>query len=230
MKNYLSKIFVIHYTKLSERKRHMENEIKKWKLQSVPIHFEEEMDQENITDFDITRAVNISRFRQNTNRNPTRGELSLCLKYKNILENIATMSDDEYILVLEDDVIFKESPLDYIENLLQRCDHENIDFDCIFMGEAALRVGDHSDVFYRKAHPATNGLCTVLYRVSAAKKLYMDLNIYKIENALDWHFNNRFEALDFKVYWAKAITEHGSVSALKDKNLVGLKSSLRKSY
>lgn len=230
MKNYLSKIFIIHYTKLKARKLHMQREIKKWGLDHIFVHFEEESDQETMTDFDIMRAVNVERFKQNTGRKPSNGEISLCLKYKKILEAISTMEDDEYVLVLEDDVIFKESPLDYINHLLHRCEAENIDFDCIFMGEAALRVGDHNDVFYRKAHPATNGLCTVLYRVSAAKKLYMDLGIYKIENALDWHFNERFKALGFDVYWAKAITEHGSVSATRNGKLNHLKSSLRESY
>ena len=230
MKNYLSKIFVIHYTKLKERKQHMLSEIEKWGLDCIPIHFQEESDQESMTDFDISRTVNIERFKENTGRSPSLGELSLCIKYKKILEAISVMEDDEYVLVLEDDVIFKESPLDYINHLLHRCESENTDFDCIFMGEAALRVGDHSDAFYRKAHPATNGLCTVLYRVSAAKKLFIDLNIYKIGNALDWHFNKRFEELDFDVYWAKAITEHGSVTATRTDDLNHFKSSLREEY
>ena len=47
---------------------------------------------------------------------------------------------------------------------------------------------------------------------------------------MDWEFNDRFRDLDFDVYWAKAITEHGSVTAVHDPKLAGLKSSLRSHY
>ena len=147
-----------------------------------------------------------------------------------ILEDIATKKDDEYVLVLEDDVIFKQDPLEYINSLLAKCVTDNVDFDCIFMGEAALRVGDNRDVFFKKQHPATNGLCTVLYKVSSAKRILNYIKIHKIDHALDWYFNKVFEDLKFDVYWAKAITEHGSVSAVHNSALSGLKSSLRERY
>ena len=230
MKNYISKIYVIHYTKLADRKSHMLSEINKWGLDCVPVHFEERMDQEEMTDFDIYGLINTEKFKQNTSRQIKRGEASLCLKYKLILEDVSKLSDDEYVLILEDDVIFKEDPMDYINNLLNGCIDNDVNFDCIFMGEAALRVGDNRDIFFKKEFPATNGLCTVLYKVSSAKKLLTNLRILKIDNALDWHFNNVFRDLRFNVYWAKAITEHGSVTAVHDKSKSGLKSCLRERY
>tara|TARA_R100001015_G_scaffold19003_2_gene14083 strand:- start:13250 stop:13942 length:693 start_codon:yes stop_codon:yes gene_type:complete len=230
MKNYLSKIYIIHYSKLVGRKKHMMLEIDKWNLDTVPIHFEERSDQENMTDFDVFSCINPVKFKQNTNREIKKGETSLCLKYKLVLEDIATLNDDDYVLVLEDDVIFKEDPLVYINKIIQKCFDENISFDCIFLGEAALRVGDNRDVFFRKDHPSTNGLCTVLYKVSSAKKLLNNLNLFKIENALDWHFNNVFANLKFEVYWGKAITEHGSVTAVNDSRRKDLKSVLRSHY
>ena len=230
MKNYISKIYIIHYTKLTARKKHMLSEISKWGLDVVPVYFEERMDQEEMAEFDIYQTINKTRFFQNTNRNIKNGEASLCLKYNMILEDIATKKDDEYVLVLEDDVIFKQDPLEYINSLLAKCVTDNVDFDCIFMGEAALRVGDNRDVFFKKQHPATNGLCTVLYKVSSAKRILNYIKIHKIDHALDWYFNKVFEDLKFDVYWAKAITEHGSVSAVHNSTLSGLKSSLRERY
>ena len=230
MKNYISKIYIIHYTKLTDRKKHMLSEISKWGLDVVPVYFEEHMDQEEMAEFDIYQTINKTRFFQNTNRNIKNGEASLCLKYNMILEDIATKKDDEYVLVLEDDVIFKQDPLEYINSLLAKCVTDNVDFDCIFMGEAALRVGDNRDVFFKKQHPATNGLCTVLYKVSSAKRILNYIKIHKIDHALDWYFNKVFEDLKFDVYWAKAITEHGSVSAVHNSALSGLKSSLRERY
>ena len=230
MKNYLSKIYIIHYTKLIERKDHMLSEINKWNLSKYKIHFEEAMDQEIMTDFDLYSTINTEKFKQNTGREIKKGEASLILKYKNVLKDISKLNDDEYVLVLEDDVIFKEDPTLYISKIIDKCKNEKIDFDCIFMGEAALRVGDNRDVFFKKDYPATNGLCTVLYKVSSAKKLLNNLLMFKVENALDWHFNNTYRDLNFNVYWAKAITEHGSVTAVHDKSRKGLKSSLRSHY
>mgnify|MGYP001223313137 FL=1 len=230
MKNYLSKIYVIHYTKLEDRKKHMLSQISKWKLDSLPIHFEERFDQEVMSEFDIFETINTHQFKSNTNREIKRGEASLILKYKTVLKDISNLKDDEYVLVLEDDVIFKEDPIQYINKIISHCDENNIDFDCVFMGEAAMRVGDNRDVFFKKDYPATNGLCTVLYKVSSAKKMLNNLNLFKVNNALDWHFNNVFRDLNFNVYWGKAITEHGSVTAIHDESKSGLKSVLRSRY
>ena len=50
-------------------------------------------------------------------------------------------------------------------------------------------------------------------------------------NVFDYYtIQKRFRDLDFKVFWGKAITEHGSVTAVRDPNLKGLKSSLRDKY
>lgn len=229
MKNYLHKIYIIHYTKLSDRKTHMQNEIQKWKI-LVPYKFFEEYDQEVLTPLDVFDNFDTNLFKALHRRDMKKGETSLCFKYKNILKEIAESEDGEYFLILEDDVIFKEDPLIYINKVIEKCENENIDFDCVFMGEAALRVGDNRDIFYKKDYPATNGLCTVLYKRRAIEKLYESLKHAKICRPMDWELNERFKQLNFNVYWGKAITEHGSVTAVHDQSLAGLKSSLRERY
>ena len=47
---------------------------------------------------------------------------------------------------------------------------------------------------------------------------------------MDWELNDRFRDLDLKVYWGKAITEHGSVLAIENNSYKELKSSLREKY
>ena len=244
----ISKIFVVHYTKLLERKKHMISQVQEWNLDRVDVEFEEEYDQERMDEFDIRDTLNIEKFKQNTSRSPSAGETSLCLKYKDILRKICKMPDDEYVLVLEDDVIFKEDPFEYVTRILHKCDEENISFDCLFMGEAAMRIGDDRDIFIKKdvlAWPLepssapinvlrngtlTNGMCTVLYRVSSVKRLCAHMDTFKIDWPIDWYFNIAFRLLNFNVYWGKAITEHGSVSAIHNKDLEGLKSALRQGY
>jgi GR25 family glycosyltransferase involved in LPS biosynthesis len=229
MKNYLSKIYVIHYTKLIERKKHMISEFDKWNV-DIPWEIFEPYDQEDISQLDIIEHFDMMAFRGRHSREMKTGEISLCTKYKKILQKIIAEDEGDYFLILEDDVIFKEDPLKYINNLIAKCEAENINFDCIFMGEAALRVGDNRDVFAKKPYPSTNGLCTVLYTRSAIERLFASLENYRITQPMDWEFNDRFRDLEFEVYWGKAITEHGSVTAVHDPRRAGLKSSLRSSY
>jgi len=229
MNDYLAKIYVIHYTKLVERKKHILSELKKWDI-GIPVEIFEPYDQEEISQLDIIDHFDMMAFRARHVREMKRGEISLCTKYKKILQKIASEDEGEYFLILEDDVIFKEEPLSYINNLIAKCETEKIQFDCIFMGEAALRVGDNRNIFEKKPYPSTNGLCTVLYTRSAIERLAESLENRRITQPMDWEFNDRFRDLGFEVYWAKAITEHGSVTAVRDPKLAGLRSSLRDSY
>ena len=230
MKSFALSIYIAHYTKLVDRKTHMDQEISKWSLDKFPITFETRFDQEVMTDEEVKDSIDLESFKTTTGRPMKKGEQSLSLKYKSILSSLEDFPDDHYVLVLEDDVVFKEDPVSYISSLLSYCDSNKIDFDCVFMGEAWMRRGDNRDIFFHKDHPATNGLCTVLYKVSSAKRVLSHLNENKVSHALDWHFNRVFEELDFNVYWAKAITSHGSVTAMYDENKKGLKSVLRDSY
>lgn len=229
MKDYLSKIYVIHYTKLAERRTHIESELDKWNVK-VPWEVFEPYDQEDITQLDIIEHFDMMMFRARHSRDMKPGEVSLCTKYKKILQKIIAEDDGDYFLILEDDVIFKQDPMEYINNLIEKCERENIKFDCVFMGEAAMRVGDNRDIFEKKPYPSTNGLCTVLYTREAIQRLSDSLDRYRITQPMDWEFNDRFRDLGFEVYWAKAITEHGSVTAVHDPTLSGLRSSLRSHY
>jgi GR25 family glycosyltransferase involved in LPS biosynthesis len=229
MKNYLSKIYVIHYTKLIERRKHIVSEFDKWSIE-VPWEIFEPHDQEDISQLDIIEHFDMMAFRARHAREMKRGEISLCTKYKKILQKILSEDEGDYFLILEDDVIFKEEPMKYINTLVEKCERENIKFDCIFMGEAALRVGDNRDIFEKKPYPSTNGLCTVLYTRAAIQRLSDSLERYRMTQPMDWEFNDRFRDLGFEVYWAKAITEHGSVTATHDPSRSGLKSSLRSGY
>jgi len=227
--NYVSKIFIIHYTKLISRRIHMEDQLSKW-FPNTPVEFMEPFDQEVVSPQNIDNNFDMAAFRKRHNRAMKPGEISLSLKFKEVFKKIASEEPGEYFLVLEDDVIFKEDPVTYIDKVLTRCGTENIDFDCIFMGEAAMRVGDNRDIFVKKEHPATNGLCTVLYKKGSVERLHANLATRRITQPMDWELNDRFKELDFNVYWGKAITAHGSVLAVGDGSLVGLKSTLRDNY
>ena len=225
----LRKIFIIHYTKLKERKVHMLEELNHW-FPNTDYEFVEDFDQEDLTPEIIEENFSLENFEQRFDRKMLRSEMSLCMKYKKAVSDISNSEDGEQFFILEDDVIFKEDPLHYIETMNNLCDSNNLNYDCVFLGEAWIRKGDNRDVFGKKEYPATNGLCTVLYKKDSLKRLASLLNETKITQPMDWELNDRFKDLDFQVWWGKALTKHGSVLATEDENFKGLKSSLREKY
>ena len=228
MKN-IDKVAVIHYTKLKNRKAHMLKELEEW-LPNIEHEFVEDFDQEVLTEDIINENFDLATFENKFERKMLISEMSLCMKYKKIVKDIADLKEGEYFFILEDDVIFKEDPVRYVGAMNELCHDHNLKYDCVFLGEAWIRKGDNRDVFGRKNHPATNGLCTVLYTKEAIKKLNKYLQSNKITQPLDWEFNAAFEKMDFQVYWGKAITKHGSVLAMDEENFGHLKSTLRDSY
>lgn len=225
----INKIFIIHYSKLIDRKEHMVMEAEKW-FGDTPYEFLELWDQEELNEENIKENFNLKIFGEKFKRQMSRGEMSLCMKYKTILDKISNQEEGELFLVLEDDVIFKESLSEYVLFVENLCSVENLKYDCLFMGEAAIRRGDDRNIFAKKSYPSTNGLCTVLYTKETVKKLNDYLKSTKITQPLDWEFNDAFEKLELEVYWGKAITRHGSVVATEDENFRKFKSSLRDSY
>lgn len=206
----IDKIFIIHYTKLNERKNFLLQHLPKM-FPQIEIEFIEEFDQEVLSNEQIDKEINLQKFYEKFQRNMKLSEISLALKYKEALQKISEENGD-FFLILEDDVIFKEYPLPYIEKILKKCYVEEIDFDCIFLGEAGLRVGDNKDVFFKKDYPSTNGMCTVLYKKDTIIKMLESWNKERINQPIDFEFNDRFEKMNFNVYWGKALTRHGSVT------------------
>ncbi len=228
MKN-LDKVSVIHYTKLKDRKAHMLKELKQW-FSGIDYQFIEDFDQENLTEDLINENFDLLTFESKFDRKMSLSEMSLCIKYKKVVNDISNQESGEHFFILEDDVIFKEDPMVYLESMNEFCKDEGFKYDCVFLGEAWIRKGDDRNVFGKKNHPATNGLCTVLYTKNALNKLNDYLQSTKITQPLDWEFNTAFEKMDFQVYWGKAITKHGSVLAMDEIEFKHLKSTLRDSY
>ena len=227
--NDIDKICIIHYTKLEARKAHMLQQMDKW-FPEIEYEFVEDFDQEELSDEIINNNFDLEVFEEKFQRKMLRSEMSLCIKYKKAVSNIVEADEGELFFILEDDVIFKEDAIFYVNEMNKLCRDNNLKYDCVFLGEAWIRKGDDRDIFYKKDHPATNGLCTVLYTKDALKKLNNYLESTKITRPLDWEFNTAFEEMDFQVYWGKALTKHGSVLAVNEKNLSHFKSSLRDSY
>jgi GR25 family glycosyltransferase involved in LPS biosynthesis len=224
---HIDKVYIIHYTKLIDRKKHMIQQMNHW-FPNVEHEFIEDFDQEDLNEKIINENFDLEAFKNKFDRDFLLSEMSLCMKYKTAISK-ASEDDKKNIFILEDDVIFKESPINYFRFLTALCKHYEANYDCVFLGEALIRKGDCQNIFIKKDYPSTNGLCTVLYKKKTLEKLNEDLKS-KIYQPMDWEFNDRFRDLNLKVYWGKAITEHGSVLALENNSYKEFKSTLREKY
>lgn len=206
------KIFVVHYSKLTERKKHILQQFNKHGLEDY--EFIQNFDREDLTPSDISRFTNISP-----------GAMSISLAnffiYKQISEKY------EYALIFEDDVIladrFKEILGRYIEELPS-------DFDMLFIGDGCnlhieqKNILPNINIYKKELYPTYWGgdgctRCVDSYIVSnkCAKKLceYIDNLKSPIPTTPDSLLNEISLNLSLNVYWAEpTIVTQGSQNNL----------------
>lgn len=212
------KIFVLHYAKLTERKRHIIEQFKKHGI--TDYEFIEKFDKDLITD---DECPEFSRDYINNRR----AELSLHLKHIYIYRLMVREYYDE-VLVFEDDVILSNG---FIETLTRYMTQLPNDYDMLFIGDGCnLHIPQSmqtpNQYIYEKCLHETpwggNGAakCTDSYIISnmCAKKIcdYIDtlitaVDTKKINLAADWWLNQVARELQLKVYWAEpTIVTQGS--------------------
>lgn len=204
------KVFVLHYTPLVERKKHIENEMRRENMQ---FEFILDYDREQLTDADTSRFTD----------KVSLSEQSLVLKHLHALRKIVD-ANYEYALVLEDDINldrgFKEK-LEFYQGLLPE------DWDMVFIGNGCNLHIPEKDIIpgkfiYKKGHAfpgATRCTDSMLISNKCARAIleYIDSRQpeYKIEYAADWLLNNVLRSLNANVYWTEpTIVTQGSQNGL----------------
>jgi GR25 family glycosyltransferase involved in LPS biosynthesis len=215
------KVFVPHYSKLTQRKTHMLNQFKKHGINDY--EFIQDFDKENLTDTDIARFTNHLKD----------GEKSLTLKFFSIFKQISKCTMD-YALIFEDDVIlcdgFSKCLGSYMEQL-------PIDFDMLFIGDGCGfhiekdKILPGVNIYKKEVYPTRFGgdgcsrcMDSIIISKECALKLceYIDNLKSPIDIPLDFLVNKfaRDQSLT-NVYWAEpTIVTQGSENGL-------FKSSLR---
>lgn len=210
-------IAINHCKKLVERKTHMVEQMKKAGL--TDYFFNDTMDADEITgfihdwyEFDIKKAVEKSRATSVVpppwiNRSLKTTEISLIEKNIIALSELS-VSNDDYLLVLEDDVEFIR-PFTLEEIAL----NAPKGWAAIFVGgfteniEHATIVKSFGD-YHLVGHPATNGACAVIYSQDGAKVALNSL--YRKKSGcyhlpFDWELNYIFKTNNCDVYHYKYI-------------------------
>jgi GR25 family glycosyltransferase involved in LPS biosynthesis len=202
------KIFVIHYTKLTQRKPHI---IRQFNTHNITnFEFIEVFDKENLTEADTNLFI----------ENKSKSHISLYMKHFHAYKEIAEKYDNA--LILEDDVIFSDN---FMESLSKYLTQLPEDYDMLFIGDGCnSHIENHRLVqgkyIYERniKNGATRCTDSFIINKKCAKKIVEWL--YNLNNkidicGIDWWLNEAAINNQFKVYWAEpTIVTQGSQTGL----------------
>jgi glycosyl transferase family 25 len=202
------KIFVLHYSKLVDRKKHILEQFNKQGI--IDYEFIEKYDKDEITDYESNLF----------DTNYEKQTMSLHLKH-NYVFNIIALTD--CALIFEDDVILCDNFINKLNNYITQLPE---DFDMLFIGNGCNlhiekdKLIPNKNIYKKCLYPTSwggNGAsrCSDSYIISkkCANKLCEYINNLedKIKLPIDWWLNVAARDNNFNVYWAEpTIVTQGS--------------------
>lgn len=205
----VEKTYILHYSKLNDRRKRLESELSKYNIQADWIL---DFDQEYLTESMINESYDKSKESYNKKINPTYGlrttphrllniaEISCTFKHREAIKRIS-IECDNYGLILEDDVVFCND-FDIHFNTFMKSTPD--DWDAIFMGSCAnLHVPSsilkNSQTAYRIAHPSSRGGDSYLLKRDLAQKITESMKTFVTIS--DWELSYQLYLHDAKTYW-----------------------------
>jgi len=192
----VSKIYIIHYNKLVERKNYLiqffnKNNIHNYEFRSL---YQRE---------DLTEELKNTYFKLD-NLNPSQ----ICITiehietYRDIVNN--SINENDWYLILEDDAVFCKDFIDLLNKYL-----ENVPKDAEYLDISDYFTINSLDMWVRNYSTRTN--CAYLINKKTCSKLLQ--TIIPFEKAIDHELNKQFELHDIKTYWSNvSLVHHGSGS------------------
>ena len=194
------KIFVLHCSKLVERKKHIIEQFKKNSI--VDYEFIEKYDANKITEEESDLFID-------TYKKPT---MSLHLKHFYVYKEIAEKYESG--LIFEDDVILCEDFMTFLQLYLSELNQ----YDMLFIGSCCNlridkdRINPNQHIYRKSLYPSSlegdgASRCCDSYIVTnkCAKKLceYISNRINKISKPVDYWLNDAARDNQFEVFWAE---------------------------
>jgi GR25 family glycosyltransferase involved in LPS biosynthesis len=202
------KVFVLHYSKLTERKANILAQFEKHKI--TDFEFIELFDKDEISEIYNKRFENLYK-----------SEVSIYLKHQHVFRNIADNYD--YALVLEDDVILSDGFMTILEDYMKQLP---ADYDMLFMGDGCKlhmekkQIRPDTHVYKKCLEPtrwggngATRSMDSYLITKDCARRIAEEYESTetKIRLPIGWWLNDVARKHTFKVYWAEpTIVTQGS--------------------
>jgi GR25 family glycosyltransferase involved in LPS biosynthesis len=217
------KIYIIHYTKLKERK----NNIEKILSGCDDYQFIESFDKGEISESELKYYYepNKDKFDQkisplwdsNHHKFRTLNDAEISCTIKHIVAlNEASKINDEYSLILEDDIICKDKIINL--NIDKIVKNAPPDWDSIFLGSGCgidfmnQKLKDcliFNESYAKVKPPSTNCAEAYIIKKESAKKIYESIIPFQLVS--DWELAYHFYKLNMNVYWyIPPIFEQGS--------------------
>ena len=202
----LDQIYVLNVKKFTERRKFMEEQLVKFGLQA-----------EFIFDWDVDELTDqISERYFAKDNNLSAAQKSCALKHITAFKRIVE-SNNEFVLILEDDAVFSKEFSLGLERALTQSEQ--------FFGEKIIYIGSGGNFFTPKSqrkpsqylYLGSRGRFTDSYiidKATAQKRLDWILT-YKISDPIDNQFDKIDKELDIKIVWLEdPIVEQGSKNGL----------------
>jgi glycosyl transferase family 25 len=216
----LKKSFIIHYTKLIERKSKV---LEIFKNSNLQYEFIEDYDKDDFTDDIVSKFYKADRelfehkietafnppawdLKENWFRVLNTAEISCTIKHIIALKKVSEQEDD-FCLIVEDDIIpIFEDTFDKIELIVQQAPKS---WDSIFLGEGCgnefirsklSKTERISENLFKVPPPSTNCAEAYLIKKDSAKKIYDSIIPFQLVS--DWELAYQFCKLNMNVYWS----------------------------
>ena len=195
------KIFVIHYKKLIERKKHILEQFEKHNITEYEII---DIDRDELDGYDLTKFENLPN-----------SYMAIGLSHLYAYNEIKNNYDEA--LILEDDVIFCDDFMTVFNNYLKQLPK---DYDMCFYGSCFhLHIEPQNLIPNKNIYEKSleNGSTRTIHCYMVSKKCaikvcdYFDNIKYKINMATDMWLNIVARDINLKMYWAEpTISMQGS--------------------
>lgn len=204
----VEKIYVVHYTKLVERRQKLSGIFRQHGLTAEYIfdHDKEQLTEETLKAFYTPSEENYNNTilkaygaHSDSYRTLNDAEISCTLKHYVAIQKIGRNCQD-YGLVFEDDVLLVD---DFVTKFNLYLEKTPSDWDAVFMGSCCdLKLSDGSNpdqIAYLKDHPASKCGDGYLLRSDLARKITKTMKPFNTIS--DWELGYQLYLHDAKVYW-----------------------------
>ena len=208
-----NKIYIIHYTRLTER---YDNIMSFLENTDIPYEFILDYDKEENDEYTtgLFYEQNVDKFNDKIKtlwdakahqfRKLNDAEISCSIKHLMAMYKLS-QECPEFGLILEDDAILEP---DFTTRFIKNLEDTPTDWDAIFFGsgagknyiESRLQTGQNiNNNIWKVEHPASNCTEAYLLKPDTALKIYNTAIPFHLST--DWELAYQFYILDAKIYW-----------------------------
>lgn len=206
------KIYIIHYTKLKQRRDYVVNILEKY---NIPYEFITDYDQEELNYDILSKFYDIDPIRCTTKVDKTYkchvpfnklniAEISCTIKHLIAIKKLS-LECPNFGLILEDDIIINN-----FEELYEKYIKQTpLDWEAIFLGEGCgieyqkenikKRSKQVSDNVFLMSHPATNCAEAYMMKPEIASKIYK--SAVPFNTIIDFELACQFDIFHSTIYW-----------------------------